>query len=230
MATRALRRLQSQLPLDEEPGPSFAAEHAMAQLYSQPITGVDEAGRGPWAGPVVAAAVVLDHDAPPPFGLNDSKQLSAKRREALFDEIVGVALAYGVGVATHEEIDALNIRRATHLAMARAIEALRRGGAQPTAALVDGDDAPTLDIPTRALVRGDGRSFSIAAASILAKVTRDRMMSELDATYPGYGFARHKGYGTAQHAAALARLGPSPIHRFSFAPVAMAAEALRTRV
>jgi len=186
------------------------------------VAGIDEAGRGPWAGPVVAAAAILDPGRAIPEGLNDSKKLTEPQRERLFDIIVAEAIAYGVGVATPAEIDQINIRRATHLAMVRATEALALGGVRPTAALVDGDDPPLLDIPTRALVRGDGRSCSIAAASILAKVTRDRLMAALDAEHPGYGFARHKGYGTAFHAQALLRLGPCPIHRFTFAPVSAA--------
>ena len=128
----------------------------------------------------------------------------------------------GLGIASHAEIDALNIRRATHLAMTRAMEALKGRGAAPKAALVDGNDPPAFDVPTRALVQGDGRSFSVAAASILAKVTRDRLMVALDAEHPGYGFARHKGYGTPHHAEALLRLGPCAIHRRSFSPVASA--------
>lgn len=208
-----------------EPGadrPDFSAERTVARLYGLPVAGIDEAGRGPWAGPVVAAAAILDLSRPAPEGLNDSKKLNEAQREVLFAQIAEQAIGYGIGVATHAEIDEINIRRATHLAMVRAVEALRLGGARPSAALVDGDDPPALDIPTRALVRGDGSSFSIAAASILAKVTRDRMMVALDHEHPGYGFARHKGYGTAQHAEALLRLGCCPIHRLTFAPCASA--------
>ena len=198
----------------------YGYERALARAGFTAVAGADEAGRGACAGPLVAAAVVLP---PRPLeGLNDSKKLTEPQRERLFDIIVAEAIAYGVGVATPAEIDQINIRRATHLAMVRATEALALGGVRPTAALVDGDDPPLLDIPTRALVRGDGRSCSIAAASILAKVTRDRLMAALDAEHPGYGFARHKGYGTAFHAQALLRLGPCPIHRFTFAPVSAA--------
>jgi ribonuclease HII len=208
-------------PLSQGGGPDFAAERMMAAMTGMPVAGIDEAGRGPWAGPVVAAAVVLDLARTAPLGLTDSKQLSERRRESLYAEITGAAVAYGVGMASAEEIDALNIRRATHLAMTRALAALQDGSrVRPAAALVDGDDPPLLACPTRAIVQGDARSFSIAAASILAKVTRDRLMTALDADYPGYGFARHKGYGTAQHSAALAALRPCPIHRRSFAPVA----------
>ena len=220
---RTLQRSQARLDLEEgQGGPDFAAETQVAALYGRPVAGIDEAGRGPWAGPVVAAAAILDPGRPIPDGLNDSKKLTEAQRERLFDVIVAEAIAYGVGVAAPAEIDQINIRRATHLAMVRATEALALGGVRPTAALVDGDDPPLLDIPTRALVRGDGRSCSIAAASILAKVTRDRLMTALDAEHPGYGFARHKGYGTAHHAQALLRLGPCPIHRFTFAPVSAA--------
>ena len=187
-----------------------------------PVAGIDEAGRGPWAGPVVAAAAILDLARVPP-GLDDSKRLSPARRAALYDALVGVA-ALGVGIAEVEEIDRLNIRQATFLAMRRAVAAL---GIAPAHALVDGDALPGLDCPTSAIVGGDGRSLSIAAASIVAKVTRDRLMRALAEACPGYGFERHKGYGTAAHRAALARLGPSPHHRLSFRPVALAAAAAR---
>ena len=207
---------------ERRPGPDFSVERSMAALYGRQIAGVDEAGRGPWAGPVVAAAVILDLDAMPPEGLNDSKQVAESHRETLFDQITACAVGYGIGVASHLEIDEINIRRATHLAMARAVAALSLSGTLAMAVLVDGDDEPALDMPTRGLIKGDGKAFSIAAASILAKVTRDRMMAALDAEHPGYGFARHKGYGTALHAQALIQLGPCPIHRASFAPVAAA--------
>ncbi len=203
-------------------GPDFTAERAMAALYGLPVAGIDEAGRGPWAGPVVAAAVILDMTQPLPDGINDSKKLTESQRERLFEAVTGCAVSYGVGVASPEEIDRINIRQATHLAMNRALEALTLSGPPPVAALVDGNDAPAFPVPTRAIVDGDALSLSIAAASILAKVTRDRMMVALDAAHPGYGFARHKGYGTAQHAEALLRLGPCPIHRMTFGPVASA--------
>jgi ribonuclease HII len=202
--------------------PDFAAERQVAALYGLPVVGIDEAGRGPWAGPVVAGAVMLDLSRTPPDSLNDSKKLTEALRDRLYDDILEVALGHGIGVVTAQEIDQLNIRQATHLAMRRALEALNKGAVKPTAALVDGDDAPALDIPTRALIKGDSKSCSIAAASILAKVTRDRLMTAFDTVYPGYGFARHKGYGTPQHAQALLRLGPCPIHRLTFAPVAAA--------
>jgi len=179
------------------------------------ICGVDEAGRGPWAGPVVAAAVVLDRGNVP-AGLNDSKKLTASRRAVLFDAIRDWALV-GVGIATVAEIDALNILRANDLAMRRAIEALRPA---PDAALIDGNRVPPgWPCRARALVGGDGRSLSIAAASIVAKVTRDRIMAGLANSHPGYGWERNQGYGTPEHRAALSRLGVTPHHRRSFRPI-----------
>jgi ribonuclease HII len=178
-----------------------------------PVCGVDEAGRGPWAGPVSAAAVILDG---PISGLDDSKALSARQREDLEPRIKARARAWAVGFASPEEIGRLNILGATGLAMGRAVEAL---GLLPALALVDGNYAFALPCPVRPVVRGDSISASIAAASILAKTARDRLMMEMDALHPGYGFAAHKGYGVPAHAAALERLGPCPIHRMSFAPV-----------
>jgi len=180
-----------------------------------PICGVDEAGRGPWAGPVSAGAVILD-PARIPMGLNDSKVLTERARMALEPEIKSKALAWGVGFASVEEIDRLNILQATGLAMRRAVEALT---ITPAHALVDGNYRFVLPCPVTPVVGGDGKSLSIAAASILAKVARDRLMVEMDARYPGYGFARHKGYHAAAHVEALARLGPSLIHRRSWAPI-----------
>lgn len=179
------------------------------------IAGVDEAGRGPLAGPVVAAAVILAPERPIP-GLADSKQLSAKRRTALAARIRATARAYAVAQASVEEIDQNNILQATMQAMQRAIAAL---GVQPTAAWIDGNKAPDLAMPTRTFVGGDARIAAISAASILAKVERDRQMVAFDRTYPGYGFARHKGYGTKAHCEALVLLGACPQHRRSFAPV-----------
>jgi ribonuclease HII len=194
--------------------PSFMAEIAFGGAGAT-ICGVDEAGRGPWAGPVVAAAVVLDRDDIPP-GLNDSKKLTARRRAILFDAIHGAA-SVGVGLASVEEIDSLNILRANDLAMGRAIAALQP---LPGAALIDGNRVPPgLPCRAQALVGGDGRSLSIAAASIIAKVTRDRIMGELAKAHPGYGWERNQGYGTAEHRAALARLGVTPLHRRSFRPI-----------
>ena len=179
------------------------------------VAGVDEAGRGPLAGPVVAGAVILDPENPI-AGLDDSKRLSASRRERLFDEIQEKALAWAVASASVAEIDSINILQATMLAMARAVNAL-----QPTAehALIDGNRCPELSCPAQAIVRGDSKVAAISAASILAKVTRDREMQALDVMYPGYGLAQHKGYPSKAHVAALERLGASPIHRRSYAPV-----------
>lgn len=184
-------------------------------LYEQGvgmICGVDEAGRGPLAGPVCAAAVIL-----PPYieipGLNDSKKLTDKRRRELFPVICEKALAYGIAFGSVEEIETVNILQATFLAMNRAVAQL---GIVPDFALVDGNRDPKLGIPTQTLVKGDSRSANIAAASILAKVTRDDLMAEAARQYPGYGFEIHKGYGTKAHYAALTELGPTDIHRMSF--------------
>ncbi len=179
------------------------------------IAGVDEAGRGPLAGPVVAAAVILD-DMNPIKGLNDSKKLSPMRREKLYDEIRAKALCCSVAQASVEEIDQLNILQATLLAMRRAVEGLRL---KPHKVLVDGNRLPVLDVLAEAIVRGDATVPAISAASILAKVTRDRWCQELDQRYPQYGFAGHKGYGTAEHLAALSAHGACPEHRKTFAPV-----------
>lgn len=179
------------------------------------LAGVDEVGRGCLAGDVVAAAVILD-PARPIAGLADSKTLSPARREALYDEIVSRASAWAIGRASVAEIDALNILRATLLAMQRAVAAL---APLPEFVMVDGDRLPEWDYASQAVVRGDALVPCISAAAIVAKVTRDREMAVLDRDCPGYGFARHKGYGTREHCAALARHGPSPWHRRSFAPV-----------
>ncbi|MEY4764034.1 MAG: Ribonuclease [Pseudomonadota bacterium] len=182
------------------------------------LAGVDEAGRGPLAGPVVAAAVILD-DLHPIAGLADSKKLSARKREALFDEIRAKALCFCVAEATVEEIDTLNILHATMLAMKRAVEGLRL---RPTMVQVDGNRIPLLDMPAQAIVQGDAKVQAISAASILAKVHRDRLCDDLHQAYPDYGFEGHKGYPTAEHLAALERLGPTPAHRRSFGPVKLA--------
>lgn len=179
------------------------------------IAGVDEAGRGPLAGPVVAAAVILD-DLRPIAGLNDSKKLSAAKREKLFDEIRAKALCCSIAQASVEEIDEINILQATLLAMRRAVEGLRL---KPAKVLVDGNRLPVLEVLAEAIVKGDATVPAISAASILAKVTRDRWCAELDAKYPQYGFAAHKGYGTAEHLAALQTHGACPEHRKTFAPV-----------
>ncbi len=189
------------------------------------VAGVDEVGRGPLCGAVVTAAVILD-PGKPILGLNDSKKLSLTRREALFDEIQEKALAWCVARAEVAEIDRLNILHATMLAMQRAVEGLR---VQPRLALIDGNRCPKLAVPSAPVVKGDSQVPAIAAASILAKVTRDREMQVLDALYPGYGLAGHKGYPTAEHLDALKRLGPTPIHRRSFAPVREAWFALETQ-
>ncbi|MGE3771702.1 MAG: ribonuclease HII [Gammaproteobacteria bacterium] len=179
------------------------------------IAGVDEAGRGPLAGPVVAAAVILD-DARPLEGLADSKRLSPARRAALYECIAASALAVGVGRASVEEIDRLNIFRATLLAMERALAALALA---PLRVVVDGTHTPRCACPAEAIVKGDATVPSIMAASIVAKVVRDRLMDELAREYPLYGFERHRGYGTPEHLAALGAHGPAPCHRRSFAPV-----------
>lgn len=177
------------------------------------VCGVDEAGRGPLAGPVCAAAVILPQDLEIE-GLNDSKKLTEKRREALYDVIVREAVAYGIAFADEKEIDEINILQATFLAMRRAVEQL---SVRPSIVLVDGNREPDLgDLPVKTIVKGDSLSANIAAASILAKVTRDRFMLEQDAIYPQYGFAVHKGYGTKAHYAALTQYGACPIHRRSF--------------
>jgi ribonuclease HII len=178
--------------------------------------GVDEAGRGPLAGPVVAAAVILD-ELNPIHGLNDSKKLSAKRREALFDEIRARALCFAIAEASVQEIDEINILQATLLAMKRAVEALRL---PPKLVLVDGNRLPILSIRSEAIVQGDALVPAISAASILAKVHRDRLCEAMHQRYPVYGFDQHKGYGTAQHMAALQAHGPVDCHRMTFAPVA----------
>lgn len=183
------------------------------------VCGVDEAGRGPWAGPVVASAVVFYDRSACPKGLNDSKKLTQARRSALYLELTDKpnAIATGVGLASAEEIDHLNIWQATALAMRRAVEALPQ---LPQFALIDGKLHPTpFPCPTRAIIGGDGMSLSIAAASIIAKVTRDQLMTDYAQQYPHYGFDRHAGYGTAAHQEALARHGPCPIHRRSFKPI-----------
>ncbi|HEY9219275.1 MAG TPA: ribonuclease HII [Phenylobacterium sp.] len=195
-------------------GPSMLLEKACPA----PVCGVDEAGRGPWAGPVSAAAVILNPKRVPK-GLDDSKKLSAKTREALEIEIKAKAVAWGVGFASVEEIASLNILHATGLAMCRAVEALT---VQPVYALVDGNYRFKLPCDVKTVVGGDGKSKSIAAASILAKVARDRLMVEMDGRYPGYGFAGHKGYRAPIHAQALLSLGPCEIHRLSWGPVKLA--------
>ena len=184
------------------------------------LAGVDEAGRGPLAGPVVAAAVILD-PARPIAGLADSKALTAARREVLFAQIQAQALCFCIAQANREEIDRLNILQATLLAMQRAVQGL---ATTPARVLVDGNRLPVLAIPSEAIVKGDAKVAAISAASILAKVTRDRWCAQLHSRFPQYGFERHKGYGTAEHLAALAEHGACAEHRRSFAPVARVLE------
>lgn len=191
--------------------PDFSHE----SLAEQPVCGVDEVGRGPWAGPVVAAAVILD-PAAIPDGLDDSKKLTARRREALYDRLMGSAIV-GIGEASVAEIEAINILQASFLAMRRALAGLAR---RPALALIDGKHVPPdLPCPGRAIVGGDGLALSIAAASIVAKVTRDRMMVALAQQFPGYAWEQNMGYGTRAHAAGLERLGVTPHHRRGFQPI-----------
>jgi ribonuclease HII len=195
---------------------SRAEQSALLFHVSGLTAGVDEAGRGPLAGPVVAAAVILD-DLNPIRGLNDSKKLTVKRREALFDEIRARALCCAIAQATVQEIDQLNILQATLLAMRRAVQGLRL---PPKLVLVDGNRLPLLPMQSEAIVKGDALVPAISAASILAKVHRDRLCEAMHQQYPLYGFDQHKGYGTVQHLAALQAHGPADCHRMTFAPVA----------
>jgi len=195
--------------------PHYRHEKRLLAGHGGLICGVDEVGRGPLAGPVMAAAVVLQQDRIPK-GLNDSKKLSAKDRAALFTSIMDMAVSVGIGEASVGEIDLVNIRQATHLAMARAVRAL---ATQPSFALVDGNDAPALPCPCETLIGGDGISVSIAAASIIAKVIRDRMMVALHDEHPGYNWRSNKGYGTAEHMVGLKTCGVTIHHRRSFAPI-----------
>ena len=176
------------------------------------VCGIDEAGRGPLAGPVFAAAVILPENCTIE-GINDSKKLTPKKRSVLFDEITAGAVAYGIGFATEKEIDEVNILQATFRAMKRAFDKL---GVTPDLAIVDGNRMPSLGVETQTIVKGDALSANIAAASILAKVSRDRLMEQVDKIYPQYGFAKHKGYGTAYHIKMLKKYGPCPVHRRTF--------------
>lgn len=198
--------------------PDFSLEDVALRQGHTVIAGIDEAGRGPWAGPVVAAAVILDRQILPPeiaSALNDSKKLTAARRESLFAVLPSFA-AIGIGQANVGEIDRDNILQASLSAMSRALDALPR---LPDIALVDGNREPDLACPARCIVKGDARSLSIAAASIVAKVVRDRIMTKLAIVHPGYGWEHNAGYGTAEHRAGLERLGVTPEHRRSFAPI-----------
>ena len=197
--------------------PTFELEAAEHQLGSRPIAGVDEAGRGPWAGPVVAAAVILDPDRIP-ANIDDSKVLDEDSRAYLYKRIMKVAIV-AVGIADVDRSDRDNILGATLWAMTQAVSQLAD---EPKLVLVDGNRAPRLSMSSRTIVKGDAKCLSIAAASIVAKVTRDRLMMELARDYPGYGFERHKGYGTPEHQAAINKLGVSILHRRSFRPVQLA--------
>ena len=197
--------------------PTFELEAAEHQLGSRPIAGVDEAGRGPWAGPVVAAAVILNPDRIP-ANIDDSKVLDEDSRAYLYKRIMKVAIV-GVGIADVDKIDRDKILGATLWAMAEAVAQLTD---TPKLVLIDGNRAPRLPMVARTIVKGDAKCLSIAAASIVAKVTRDRLMMELARDYPGYGFERHKGYGTPEHQAAITKLGISALHRRSFKPVQLA--------
>jgi ribonuclease HII len=197
--------------------PTFELEAAEHQLGSRPIAGVDEAGRGPWAGPVVAAAVILNPEKIP-ANIDDSKALDEDSRAYLYKRIMKVAIV-AVGIAEVDRIDRENILGATLWAMAQAVSQLSE---EPKLVLIDGDKTPRIPMPARAIVKGDAKCLSIAAASIIAKVTRDRMMRDLARDYPGYGFERHKGYGTPEHQAAIDKLGVTVLHRRSFKPVQLA--------
>lgn len=221
--TRKSKTREPKPPLVVPAKPDFSLETVLLKATNGPVAGVDEAGRGPLAGPVVAAAVVLD-PAAIPDGLNDSKKLSAGKRADLF-ELICRSAHVGVAAVSQHQIDRMNIRAATLYAMRQALAGL---AVAPNHALIDGRDVPAeLCCPADAIIKGDARSVSIAAASIVAKVTRDRMMHAASRFYPGYGFENHMGYGTAAHLEALGRLGASSLHRASFAPVSKAIEASR---
>lgn len=205
--------------------PSFIEEEQLAAQGYRLVAGIDEAGRGALAGPVVAAAVILPNnlDAARLDGVRDSKQLSPAKRERLFHHIHEVAISVGVGVITHEVVDRWGIIKATRLAMQLAIEQL---SPSPQSLLIDYMHLPDVRLPQKGIVHGDNLSFSIACASIIAKVARDRLMVEFDRLHPGYGMAQHKGYGTRQHVACLMQLGACPIHRRSFRPVRQVVQGL----
>jgi ribonuclease HII len=198
--------------------PTLLEENILWQSGYRYVAGIDEAGRGPLAGPVVAAAVILpgDFEADWKHLVNDSKQLNPSTREELYPLIHGMALGVGVGIADARTVDTRGVVKATRIAMKKAVEQLKQ---PPDYLLIDYLTIPEIRVPQKGITYGDCISFSIACASIIAKVTRDRLMVELDKTYPGYGFAEHKGYGTKEHLDCLHRLGPSPIHRCSFQPV-----------
>lgn len=215
LAARTTKNLAAKKAEDERLAGLLRYENDLWEQGYLLIAGIDEAGRGPLAGPVVAAACILPVQFELP-GLNDSKKLSESMREKLFPQIKEQALDYALGSAEPGEIDSLNILQATKLAMRRAVEGLKR---RPYFLLIDALELPDILIPQRGIIRGDALSASIAAASVLAKVTRDHLMGELHTLYPKYGFNHNKGYGTPEHLQALRRLGPTPLHRRSFAPV-----------
>lgn len=198
--------------------PTFELEAAELELGRVSVAGLDEAGRGPWAGPLVAAAVVLD-PCRIPAGIDDSKAMEEDQREIVYRRIVDSGARFAVGIASVDRIDRDNVLGATLWAMAEAVRALSPA---PCLALIDGNKAPRLACETRTIVKGDAKCLSIAAASIVAKVTRDRIMIAMEREHPGYGFARHKGYGTPEHKDALSRLGVCALHRRSFRPVQLA--------
>lgn len=200
---------------DNKPTPDFKMEAGLIELYAGPVCGIDEAGRGPWAGPVVAAAVILNASNIPD-GINDSKKMTPARRQLLFNNIRQTAVV-GVGIVDVDDIDRLNILQATFLAMRLAVDEL---DASPVCALIDGNGKPGLSCHMQTVVKGDQRSLSIAAASIIAKVTRDHIMIELAEEFPHYAWERNKGYGTAAHREGLATHGVTPHHRTSFKPIA----------
>jgi ribonuclease HII len=212
--TNVMIEVMAQTGAKPKPGPSRRPDLALSRRYGGgPVAGVDEAGRGPWAGPVVAAAVIFHKR--PPAGINDSKQIAPEMRETLLPRILGCAHV-GIGIVSVELIDEINIYHATHAAMKQALEKLTL---TPSAVLIDGNRCPELDIPAEPLVKGDTLSVSVAAASIVAKVTRDRLMRELAPSFPAYAWHSNKGYGTREHARALAEHGATPHHRQSFRPV-----------
>ena len=210
-----LQRYERHLQERERLANMYVYERAAMQRGHLLVAGVDEAGRGPLAGPVTVAAVILPEDFYPRH-LNDSKKLSPILREQLFSEITEHAIAYRVEIVDAAVIDRINILEATRMGMYQALKAL---SPSPDAALIDAVELPQLSISAQSIIKGDAKSASIAAASILAKVTRDRLMAAYDLEYPGYGFAKHKGYGTAEHLAAMQRLGVCPLHRRSFQPI-----------
>ena len=210
-----LRRYERTLRERERLDAMYVYERAAVAAGHMLVAGVDEAGRGPLAGPVAVAAVILPQEAHLPR-INDSKKLSAAVREELFTQIVAIAISYHVALIDAETIDRMNILQATKMGMYEAIAALTPA---PDEVLIDAVELPKLSMPSQSIIKGDAKSASIAAASILAKVTRDRLMAAYDLEYPGYGFAKHKGYGTAEHLAAMQRLGICPLHRRSFQPI-----------